>query len=145
MTVNTSAGVALRAVIADDHPLMREGVATTLRTNGIDVVATAGDAATLLALVANTDPDIAIVDIAMPDRTNRTDRTEGIDAARRIRADYPRTKVLLLSGYVYTDQLMDLTDGPAGTDGLGYLLKQRVHNLDEFIEQIHRIARGAPR
>lgn len=136
MTVNPSAGVALRAVIADDNPLMRAGVSTALRSGGIEVVATAGDAAALLDLVATTDPDIAVIDIVMPDRT------EGIEAAERIRADYPRTRVLLLSGYVYTDQLMDLVAGTGGAQGLGYLLKDRVRDLDEFIHHVYRVARG---
>ncbi len=127
---------ALRAVIADDNPLMRAGVSTALRSGRIDVVATADDATTLLELVATTDPDIAVVDIVMPEHT------EGIDAAERIRADFSRTKVLLLSGYVYTDQLMDLVAGPGGAEGLGYLLKDRVRDIDDFIHHVHRVAGG---
>lgn len=129
-------GVALRAVIADDNPLIRMGVLTTLRDGGIDVVATASDAATLVELVATADPDIAVVDIVLPAGI------EGIEAAERIRAQYPRTKVMLLSGYVYTDQLMDLVADAGGVAGLGYLLKDRVLDLDEFIHHVHRVARG---
>jgi serine/threonine-protein kinase len=129
-------GTALRAVIADDNPLICKGVFTTLREGGIEVLGTAPDATTLLELVATTDPDIAVVDIVMPDRT------EGIEAAERIRSDYPRTKVLLLSGWVYTDQLMDLVAGDDGAAGLGYLLKDRVTDLEEFIRHVRRVARG---
>lgn len=129
-------GTTLRAVIADDCPWISKGVFTTLREGGIQVVGTASDATTLLELVAATDPDIAVVDIKMPERA------EGIQAAEQIRADYPRTKIMLLSAHVYTAQLMDLIAGENRTAGLGYLLKERVTDPDEFIRHVRRVARG---
>ena len=100
----------LRVVLADDSVLLREGISRLLSDEGIDVVGEAGDAAALLALVADERPDIAVVDIRMPP----THTTEGIVAAATIRADHPDTAVVLLSQYVETDHVMNLiADGAA--------------------------------
>lgn len=129
-------GAPLRVVVADDSVLLREGIARLLRDEGIDVVGEAGDAPTLLRLVDETRPHIAVVDIRMPP----THTTEGIVAAATIRADHPDTAVLLLSQYVETDHVMNLiADGAAG---LGYLLKDRVADIDEFIDTLNRVAEG---
>ncbi|AKE89479.1 MULTISPECIES: protein kinase domain-containing protein [Rhodococcus] len=126
----------LRVVLADDSVLLREGIARLLCDEGIDVVGEAGDAATLLGLVADERPDVAVVDIRMPP----THTTEGIVAAAAIRADHPDTAVVLLSQYVETDHVMNLlADGAAG---LGYLLKDRVADIDEFVDTLHRVAEG---
>ncbi|ATQ31637.1 protein kinase [Rhodococcus ruber] len=126
----------LRVVLADDSVLLREGISRLLCDEGIDVVGEAGDAATLLALVADERPDVAVVDIRMPP----THTTEGIGAAATIRADHPDTAVVLLSQYVETDHVMNLlADGAAG---LGYLLKDRVSDIDEFVDTLHRVAGG---
>lgn len=100
------------------------------------MVGEAGDASDLLALVEQARPDIAVVDIRMPP----THTVEGIEAARTIRAEFPETAVLLLSQYVESEYVMDLLTNGAG--GLGYLLKDRVADIDEFIDTLHRVADG---
>nr|WP_281180582.1 protein kinase [Rhodococcus phenolicus] len=126
----------LRVVLADDSVLLREGIRSLLGDEGVDVVGEAGDASDLLALVEQARPDIAVVDIRMPP----THTVEGIEAARTIRAEFPETAVLLLSQYVESEYVMDLLTNGAG--GLGYLLKDRVADIDEFIDTLHRVADG---
>ena len=126
----------LRVVLADDAVLVREGVARLLAAAGMDIVGQAGDAVGLLAVVDRERPDIAIVDIRMPP----TWTLEGLEAARRIRDSHPSTSVLLLSTYVEADDAMDLLASSAG--GVGYLLKDSVSNVGEFVAEVRRVAGG---
>jgi serine/threonine-protein kinase len=126
----------VRVVIADDELLLREGVARLLADAGVEVAATAGDAGALLAQVAGTRPDVALVDIRMPP----THTDEGIVAARRIRADHPATGVLLLSHHVESAYALRLfQDQPAAC---GYLLKERVSDIAVLVDALGRIAAG---
>jgi class 3 adenylate cyclase/CheY-like chemotaxis protein len=125
-----------RALLADDAVLVREGVARVLEEHGIDVLAQAGDAEALLRLTSELRPDLAIVDLRMPP----THTAEGLNAAERILAAYPRTGVLLLSQDLqphYARQLMGMR--PAG---VGYLLKERVADVGQFVEAAKRVAAG---
>jgi serine/threonine-protein kinase len=126
----------LRVVLADDSVLLREGVASLLEESGFEVVGQAGDAEALLVLVDETLPDVAIVDIRMP--PTKTD--EGIRAAHEIRRRYPRTGVLVLSSYIDVESALDLFQGDR--QGLGYLLKERVADVDDFIAAVRLIADG---
>lgn len=126
---------ALRVVIADDDILLREGIASLLEGAGSEVVGKYDNAPELLRAVQETAPDIAIVDIRMPP----THTTEGLDAARRIRQEHPAVAVLVLSAHVQVEQAMDLL---ASGERAGYLLKDRVTNVDDFIETLHRLCRG---
>ncbi|WP_280439759.1 protein kinase domain-containing protein [Nocardia cyriacigeorgica] len=126
----------LRVVLADDSGLLRGGIVRLLQDEGIEVVGEAGDAPSLLWLVGTHRPTVAVVDIRMPP----THTTEGIDAAMTIRSEYPGTAVLLLSQYVETDHVSSLI--ATGTEGLGYLLKDRVSDIDEFIGDLRRVAAG---
>jgi DNA-binding NarL/FixJ family response regulator len=126
---------AARIALADDDVLLREGVASLLEGHGFDVVGQAGDASELLALVREHEPDLVVVDIRMPP----AHLTEGLDAARVIRQEFPAAGILVLSAHVEVDEAMELL---AGGQGIGYLLKSRVNNVAEFIESIERIARG---
>jgi DNA-binding NarL/FixJ family response regulator len=127
---------ALRVVLADDDVLLREGVASLLGRSGFAVVGQAGDGVELLDLVRLTEPDVAIIDIRMPP----THATEGLEAARVIRAELPRTAIVVLSAHVEVEEAMELL---AAGDRLGYLLKGRVTDVAEFIETVKRIAAGA--
>ncbi|MBB5137948.1 DNA-binding NarL/FixJ family response regulator [Thermocatellispora tengchongensis] len=126
----------MRVIIAEDSTLLREGVARLLTETGFDVVATAGDARTLLAEVARHRPDVAVVDIRMP--PTRTD--EGLRAAREIRRDFAGTGVLILSQYVRVSYTVELLDG--GARGVGYLLKDRVSDIAEFAAAVRQVGRG---
>jgi serine/threonine-protein kinase len=128
--------MALRVVLADDSVLIRVGIARLLQDQGIDVVSEVGDATALLQVVGEYEPDIAVVDIRMPP----TNTVDGIDAAMAIRAKHPGTAVLLLSHYVETDAAMKLLAG--GAAGVGYLLKERVSDIDEFISAVTTVAAG---
>jgi DNA-binding NarL/FixJ family response regulator len=123
-------------VLADDDVLLREGIAGLLGRSGFDVVGQAGDGAELLALVRATTPDVVIVDIRMPP----AHATEGLDAARVIRAELPGTAIIVLSAHVEVDEAMELL---AGGERTGYLLKTRVSSVVDFIETVERIASGA--
>jgi DNA-binding NarL/FixJ family response regulator len=125
----------VRAVIADDDFLVRQGVASLLQRNGFDVVGEAGDADELLALVRRHEPELAIVDIRMPP----THTIEGLEAARTIRAELPQVAVLVLSAYIDINHAMDLL---GSGERCGYLLKRRVTAMDEFIDTVNRIVRG---
>jgi DNA-binding NarL/FixJ family response regulator len=125
----------LRVVLADDDVLLREGLASLMERSRFQVVGQAGDAAQLLALVADQTPDLAVIDIRMPP----THTTEGLDAARRIRQEHPETAILVLSAHVEVEHAMELL---ASGRGIGYLLKSRVTDIDEFIDTLERIANG---
>src|SRR5919202_4401842 len=124
-----------RVALADDDVLLREGLASLLERSGFEVVGQAGDADELLALVRDREPDLAIVDIRMPP----THSTEGLDAARAIRAQFPRTGILVLSAHVEVEEAMELL---SSAERVGYLLKSRVTDVAEFVATLHRIAAG---
>ena len=126
----------MRVVIGEDSLLLREGLARLLAETGHDVVAQAGDGEDLLRKVAAHKPDLAIVDVRMP--PSHTD--EGIRAALTIRERTPAVAVLVLSEYVETTYALELF--AEGTDGLGYLLKHRVSDLDQFLDAVGRVASG---
>ena len=125
----------LRLVLAEDDVLLREGLASLLERSGFEVVGQAGDAAQLLALVATQAPDLAVVDIRMPP----THTAEGLEAARQIRQEHPEIGILVLSAHVEVEHAMELL---ASGRRVGYLLKTRVTDVDEFIDTLQRIARG---
>jgi DNA-binding NarL/FixJ family response regulator len=124
-----------RVVIADDDVLLREGVATLLERSGFEILGRAGDGEQLVSQVRALKPDLVIVDIRMPP----TNTTEGLDAARVIRDEFPETGILVLSAHVDVEHAIELL---ASGERIGYLLKSRVTDVDEFIETVERIARG---
>jgi DNA-binding NarL/FixJ family response regulator len=127
----------LRVVVADDNYLVREGVSALLtEAAGVDVVAAVGDADALMDAVAEHRPDAVLTDIRMPP----TFTTEGIRAAKRIRAEQPGTGVVVLSQYVEGRYAFELLRD--GVGGLGYLLKERVADLDELVRALHEVVRG---
>ena len=126
----------MRVVIAEDDPLLREGLSLLLRAEDIDVVATAHDAASFLVAVEEQHPDVAIVDVRMPP----THTDEGIVAAVEARRRRPGLAVLVLSAYVEQAFATDLL--ATGAAGLGYLLKERVGRVEEFLAALQRIADG---
>jgi DNA-binding NarL/FixJ family response regulator len=126
----------MRVVIAEDSVLLREGLARLLGENGIEVVAQAGDGEDLLRKVRAHKPDVAIVDVRMP--PGHTD--EGIRAAREIRSELPETGVLVLSQDVEETYARELLASDAS--GIGYLLKDRVADVEGFVEAVRRVAGG---
>ncbi|MDG4860926.1 response regulator transcription factor [Streptomyces sp. T-3] len=126
----------MRAVIAEDSVLLRIGVVKVLQAAGFDVVAEVDDGESLLKAVEDHRPDIAVVDVRMP--PGFTD--EGVRAALTISRQWPDTAVLLLSQYVEERYAADLL--ATRTGGIGYLLKQRVADVEEFIEALRRVAAG---
>jgi DNA-binding NarL/FixJ family response regulator len=126
----------IRIVLADDAILLREALAAALAASGFAVVGQAVDVPGLLALVDRELPDVAVVDVRMPP----THTTEGLEAARRIRAEHPKIAILVLSQYVETRYAVDLIrDDP---EGVGYLLKERVMRLDDLTDAVRRVAAG---
>jgi serine/threonine-protein kinase PknK len=128
-------GGGTRVVIAEDDVLLREGVASVLERAGYEVVGQAGDPVEFLTLVRKHRPELVIVDIRMPP----SHRTEGLEAARSVRRDFPEVAILVLSAHVEVEQAMELL---AGGNGSGYLLKSRVANVTEFVETVRRIVAG---
>jgi DNA-binding NarL/FixJ family response regulator len=126
---------AVRIVLADDDVLLREGIASLLERHGFEVIGQAGDATELLALVRDQEPDIVVVDIRMPPAHS----TEGLEAARVIRQEFPAVAILVLSAHVEVYEAMELL---AGGERIGYLLKNRITDVEDFIESLVRIARG---
>jgi DNA-binding NarL/FixJ family response regulator len=126
----------MRVVLADDSLLLREGVARLLEDAGLDVVAQAGDAEDLLRKVGAHKPDIAIVDVKM----HPTHTDEGLRAAAEIRDQHPGVGVLVLSQYIEEGYALDLLSDSA--EGMGYLLKDRVADLDRFIDAVRRVGEG---
>jgi DNA-binding NarL/FixJ family response regulator len=126
----------VRIVIAEDDPLLREGLALLLRAESLDVVATTDSPGTFLAAVDAHRPDIAIVDVRMPP----THTDEGITAAVEARRRRPGLAVLVLSAYVEQAFATELL--ASGATGLGYLLKERVGRVEQFLDVLHRVAGG---
>jgi CheY-like chemotaxis protein len=127
---------ALRVIIADDSVLLREGVASVLQAAGIDVVLQAADADTVLRSLTALRPHVVILDVRMPP----THTTEGLQAAERIRADHPEVGVLVLSAWVDPAAARRLL--ARATDGVGYLLKDRVGDIDQLTAAIRAVASG---
>jgi DNA-binding NarL/FixJ family response regulator len=126
----------MRVVIADDSVLLREGVVHLLKEAGFDVVGQAGNAEELLLKVRSYSPDVAIIDIRMPP----THTDEGLRAAQEIREKHPDTGVLVLSQYVEPGYAMELLSESA--EGVGYLLKDRVSDVNDFVAAVKRVAEG---
>jgi DNA-binding NarL/FixJ family response regulator len=124
-----------RVVIAEDDVLLREGLSSLLERAGLEVAGRAGDAVGLLEIVRAQPPDLVIVDIRMPP----TNTTEGLDAARVIRDEFPQVGIVVLSAHVELEQAMELLESGERT---GYLLKSRVMDVEGFLETLELIARG---
>jgi serine/threonine-protein kinase PknK len=133
--VDVPARTPLRVVVAEDDVLLREGLASLLDRSGFEVAGQAGDGAQLLALVRDLTPELVVVDIRMPP----THTTEGLDAARVIRQEFPETGILVLSAHVEVEHAMELL---ASGRGIGYLLKSRIADVDDFLDTLGRISRG---
>jgi DNA-binding NarL/FixJ family response regulator len=126
----------MQVMIADDAVLFREGLARVLEAAGIAVVAQVGDAEQLLARVRASPPAAVVVDIRMPP----THTLEGLEAAQQIRAEQPQVGVLVLSQYVEPHHAIQLLQG--GASGVGYLLKDRVADVNEVVDAVRRVAAG---
>jgi DNA-binding NarL/FixJ family response regulator len=126
----------MRVVLADDSVLLREGVARLLEEAGIEVVGQSGDADDLLRKVHAHRPDVAVVDVRMPP----THTDEGLRAAAAIRESHPETGVLVLSAYIDEGPALELLSDSA--EGLGYMLKDRVGDIDAFVDAVRRVADG---
>jgi DNA-binding NarL/FixJ family response regulator len=127
---------ATRVVLADDDVLLREGLASLVERSGFEVVGQCASAPELIALVRTHRPELAVVDIRMPP----THTTEGLDAVRVIREEFPDLAVLVLSAHVEVEHAMGIL---GSGQSAGYLLKSRVIDVDDFIETLQRIVRGA--
>jgi DNA-binding NarL/FixJ family response regulator len=126
----------MRVTLADDDVLLREGLASLLEREGFDVVGQCGDGTELLELVRDRKPELAIIDIRMPP----SHTTEGLDAARLIREEFPETAIVVLSAHVDVEHAMNIL---GSGERIGYLLKSRVTNMDAFVETLDRIVNGA--
>ena len=126
----------MRVVVADDSVLLREGIVRLLEDAGCEVVGQAGDAEDLVRKVSAHKPDVAVVDIRMPP----THTDDGLRAALEIRRRVPETGVLVLSQYVEEGYALDLVADSA--ERTGYLLKDRVADVERFVEAVHRVAEG---
>jgi DNA-binding NarL/FixJ family response regulator len=125
----------VRVVLADDDVLLREGLASLLERSGLAVAGQAGDAVELLKLTRAEKPHLAVVDIRMPP----DGALAGMNAAHTIRRELPGTGVLLLSAYVDVEHALELL---AAGGGVGYLLKSRITDVSDFLENVHRVAHG---
>jgi DNA-binding NarL/FixJ family response regulator len=126
----------MRVVIAEDLALLRDGLSRLLRDNGFDVVAAVSDGDALYHAVAGERPDIAIVDIRLPP----TFRDEGVRAALELRTRVPETAILVVSQYVEPSYATELLAD--GRGGIGYLLKDRIMDVDDFVDAVRRVADG---
>jgi DNA-binding NarL/FixJ family response regulator len=127
---------ALRVVLGEDSVLLREGIARLLEKEGMQVVGQAADAEDVLRKVRAHKPDVLIVDIRMPPEN----LDDGLRAARTVRAEMPDVCVLVLSQYVEEGYASDLLGG--GAEGVGYMLKDRVKDVDRFVDAVRRVAGG---
>ena len=125
----------MRVALADDNVLLREGVARLLERAGFEITGQAGDAAGLIDLVQAHRPDLVVVDIRMPPGHS----TEGLGAAKTIREEFPETGIMVLSAFVHTEHAVQLL---SSGKGIGYLLKDRVEDVGEFVQALQRVADG---
>jgi DNA-binding NarL/FixJ family response regulator len=125
----------MRVAIADDDVLLREGLASLLERSDFEIVGQSGNGTELLALVREEVPDLVVVDIRMPPNHS----TEGLETAAEIRKLWPDIAILVLSAHVEVEHAMQLM---AGGSRIGYLLKSRVTNVEEFLDTLERIAKG---
>jgi DNA-binding NarL/FixJ family response regulator len=128
-------GRPVRVVLADDNVLLREGVAGLLERAGFEIVGQAGDADGLIDLVRTQRPALAVVDIRMPPGHS----TEGLTAAITIREEFPETTIIVLSAFVHAEHAVTLL---SSGQGVGYLLKDRVADVAEFVQSLQRVADG---
>ena len=126
----------MRVVIADDAPLVREGVARLLVEHAVDVVDQVSDGEAVLRSVRDLRPDVALIDIRMPP----THTDEGLRAARAIRSGYPATAVLVLSQHLEPEYALQLVEEKP--EGVGYLMKERVGRIEQLLDAVHRVAAG---
>ena len=126
----------IEVALAEDDVLLREGLASLLEHSGFDVVGQCADAPLLLALVRERRPELVIVDIRMPPDYS----TEGLEAARQIRAEFPDIAILVLSAHIEVEHAIGLL---ASGQRSGYLLKSRIINVDDFVDTLKRLVRGA--
>src|ERR671918_2770965 len=133
--MDASASNGSTVIIADDDVLLREGLASLLDRSGFSVVGQAGDGSELLELVREHHPDVVIVDIRMPPSHS----TEGLEVAAAIRSEFSDIGILVLSAHVEVEHAMELL---AGGQGIGYLLKSRVTDVDDFVEALGRVRKG---
>jgi DNA-binding NarL/FixJ family response regulator len=129
-------GDSVRVVIAEDSVLLREGIAHLLEEAGYEVVGQAGNADELILKVRSYRPDVAVVDIRMPP----TQTDEGLRAAKQIRREFPLTGVLVLSAYLESEYALELLSESA--EGVGYLLKDRVSDVEQFLSAVRRVGEG---
>ena len=135
MPSTSSPGAMRRVVVAEDDVLLREGIASLLGEAGYNVVGRVGDARTLVDAVRSREPDLVVADIRMPP----TNTSEGIDAARAIRGEFPQVGILLLSAHVELETAIDfLRSG----ERIGYLLKSRIMKVGDLTDALERIAAG---
>jgi DNA-binding NarL/FixJ family response regulator len=125
----------VRVVLAEDNVLLREGVAGLLERAGFEVAGQAGDADGLIALVRTQRPDLVVVDIRMPPGQS----TEGLNAAITIREEFPETGIMVLSAFVHAAHAVKLL---SSGQAIGYLLKDRVQDVTEFVQSLQRVADG---
>jgi DNA-binding NarL/FixJ family response regulator len=123
-------------VVAEDSVLLREGIVRLLEEAGMEVVGQAGDAEDLVRKVRAHKPDVAVIDVRMPP----TNTDDGLRAAQQIRAELPDVALLVLSQYIEENYAVELLE--SGSEGVGYLLKDRVAEVDRFIDAIKRVAEG---
>jgi len=126
----------MRVVIAEDSVLLREGIAHLLDEAGYEVVGQAGNADELILKVRSYHPDVAVIDIRMPP----TQTDEGLRAAKQIRQELPQTGVLVLSAYLESEYALELLSESA--EGVGYLLKDRVSDVEQFLSAVRRVGEG---
>ena len=125
----------MRVILAKDDVLLREGLASLLERSGFEVVGLTGDAALLLSLVRETKPELVVVDVRMPP----THTTEGLKVALAIREEFPEIAILVLSAHIEVEHAMELL---ASGRGIGYQLKSRITDVNEFVDTLQRVARG---
>ena len=126
----------MRAIVAEDSVLLRDGLVRLLTDDGIDVVAQVGDAESLVARVRSDPPDICVVDVRMPP----TNTADGLMAAIALRSEFPTLGVLILTQYVEPHYALELLE--TGADGVGYLLKERVAAASDFLRHVRTVAEG---
>jgi DNA-binding NarL/FixJ family response regulator len=132
---HSDGAVVTRVFLAEDDVLLREGLASLLQRSGFEVVGQTGDSTWILPMVRELKPDLVVLDIRMPP----THTTDGLDAARQIRTELPEIGILVLSAHAEVEDAMELL---ATGQRIGYLLKSRVTDVDEFIDTLERIVKG---